>query len=364
MKRIYKSVVGILTAVMAMFLFMVDIASANEEFAIHFIDVGQADAAVILCDDEVLMIDGGNAEDSGLIYSYLSNTLGIEHIDYMIATHAHEDHVGGLSGALNACTVGTVYSPVTEYDSKAFESLVKYVHEQGLELTVPSVGDMFNVGSASVQILSPAYLYADTNDTSIVVRIVYGETSFMFTGDAEWEAEHDMVDAGYDLSATLLKVGHHGSDTSSSYVFLREVMPEYAVISVGEDNSYGHPTEDTLSRLYDAGATVYRTDLQGDIICYSDGNALTFVTEMDAPSDEVNTGETTWDWGTSVEDEEEVVVFDESGEASYIGNKNTKKLHYADCSSVNDMKDTNKVEFYTRDEPINQGYVPCKRCNP
>ena len=172
-----------------------------------------------------------------------------------------------------------------------------------------------------------------------------------------------MVASGNDLSATLLKVGHHGSDTSTSYVFLREVMPEYAVISVGQGNSYGHPCEDTFSRLRDAGAIIYRTDLQGNIICYSDGNLLTFETERDAPEDG-NSDETAWNWGTPVEDGQEDFVPDETGEAPYIGNKNSKKLHYADCPSVDDMKDKNKVEFYSRDEAINQGYEPCKRCNP
>ena len=299
LKFIYKTVVAVTTALLAMLFFMVAIASAKGEFAIYFIDVGQADAAVIICDNEVLMIDGGNAADSSLIYSYLTNTLGIKHIDYMIATHAHEDHVGGLAGALNACTVGKVYSPVTEYDSRAFESLVKYAHKQGVELTVPAVGDVFSVGSATVQILSPAYMYADTNDTSIVARIVYGKTSFMFTGDAGWEPEHDMVDSGYDLSATLLKVGHHGSDTSTSYVFLREIMPQYAVISVGEDNSYGHPTDDVLSKLRDADVTVYRTDLHGDIICYSDGETLSFETETPIIDNNAILGESVWNWNIS-----------------------------------------------------------------
>lgn len=299
MKRIYKTSIAIVISVMLM-LFCTMASAINKcNFAIHFIDVGQADAAVIICDNEVLMIDGGNAADSSLIYSYLTNTLGIKHIDYMIATHAHEDHVGGLAGALNACTVGKVYSPVIHYDSRAFESLVKYAHKQGVELIVPAVGDVFSVGSADVQILSPAYMYADTNDTSIVARIVYGKTSFMFTGDAGWEPEHDMVDSGYDLSATLLKVGHHGSDTSTSYVFLREIMPQYAVISVGEDNSYGHPTDDVLSKLRDADVTVYRTDLHGDIICYSDGETLSFETETPIFNNDAISSNSIWDWNIS-----------------------------------------------------------------
>lgn len=193
------------------------------------------------------MIDGGNAEDSSFVFSYLRNTLGLERIDYMIATHPHEDHIGGLSGALNACSVGTVYSPVTECDSKAFSSLLKYTEKQGLSLTVPCVGDSFSVGSAEVSFLSPTREYSDVNEMSIVVRIVYGDTSFLFVGDAGWDAEHDMVNSGYSLSSTLLKISHHGSDSASSYVFLREVMPPYAVISVGADNAYSHPnTAETL----------------------------------------------------------------------------------------------------------------------
>ena len=329
------------------------------------------------------MIDGGNASDSSLVYSYLTNTLGLEHIDYMIATHAHEDHIGGLSGALNACTVGTVYSPVTEHDSEVFESLVKYVHKQGLELTVPFVGETFNVGSAIVEFLSPAHLYEDINDTSIVARIVYGNTAFLFTGDAEWESEHDMVDSGYDLSANLLKVGHHGSDSSSCYVFLRAIMPQYAVISVGEDNSYGHPTEDVLSRLRDVDAVVYRTDLHGNIICYSDGENLTFDTEFIVTNEDVVLGETVWNWDVSSHesdndedaftvwnwstpaiDEPEELESKYTGKAPFVGNKNNKKVHSVDCPSVIDIKDKNKVDFYSMEVAIAAGYEPCGACNP
>ena len=225
-------------------------ATTEGGLTIHFIDVGQADAAVVMCGGETLMIDGGNAADSSLIYAYLTRTLGLTHIDYMIATHPHEDHIGGLPGALNACTVGTVYSPVAEHDTQIFETLKTQAAKQGVGLTVPAVGSKFTVGTATVQFISPAKQFEDTNDWSLVVRIVYGDTSFLFTGDAGWDAEHEMVNSGYNLSANVLKVGHHGSDSSSSYVFLREVMPEYAIISVGEGNSYGHPTQAALSRLH------------------------------------------------------------------------------------------------------------------
>ena len=183
-----KRLASLLLAVVMMLMLVFTTSAVGEDsgFCIHFIDVGQADAAIVICDGEVLMIDGGNVGDSSLIYSYLTRTLGLEHIDYMIGTHAHEDHIGGLSGALNACTVGKVYSPVSDYDSEAFQDFKRYAEEQVGSLTIPSVGETFNFGSATVQFLSPAYQYASTNDTSIVVKIVYGNTSFLFTGDAEW----------------------------------------------------------------------------------------------------------------------------------------------------------------------------------
>ena len=222
------------------------------------------------------MIDGGNAADSSFVYSFLTNTLHLEHLNYMIASHPHEDHVGGLAGALNACTVDTLYTPMTEYDTRAFQSMMKYARQQGAAIIVPKPGDSFTVGSAKVEILAPLRDYENINDMSIVAKVVYGDTSFMFTGDIEWDAEHDLIDADADLSADVLKVPHHGSDTSSSYVFLRAVMPSYAVISVGKGNAYGHPVEDTLSRLKDVGAEVIRTDELGTIICDSDGHSITF----------------------------------------------------------------------------------------
>lgn len=284
-----KKVITLLLA-MLLLLFSVDsgIAASAEELIIHFLDVGQADAAILQCGDEVMMIDGGESSDSSLIYSYLTKTLVITRIDYMIVTHPHADHIGGLSGALNACSVEVVYSPVTSYDSKQFSSLVKYTQKQGRNLTVPEVGDSFTFGDAQVQFLSPRQTYSNINDCSIVVRITHGSNTFLFAGDAEWDAEHDMLSSGYDLSATVLKVGHHGSDTSTSYVFLREVMPQYAVISCGKDNSYGHPTEAVLSRLRDAGTQVFRTDLQGDIVCVSDGDEVAFAVEKNADYESVS----------------------------------------------------------------------------
>ena len=262
----------------------IPISDATPEIEIHFIDVGQADAALILCGGESMLIDGGNVADSSLIVAYLRDQ-DISELDYVVSTHAHEDHVGGLAGALAVFDVGAVFSPVDDYDTKAFTNFKKYATEQGLELTPPTVGDTLSLGGATVYFLGPVKDYDDPNDTSIVLLIEYEEIRFLFTGDATRESEGDILDNGADVSATVLKVGHHGSYTSNSYRWIYEVQPEYAVISVGQDNSYGHPHREVMSRLRDAEVTVLRTDMQGHIVCYSDGQTVWFVTERNADAE-------------------------------------------------------------------------------
>ena len=171
----------------------------NSTFEVHYLDVGQGDCSLVLCDGHAMLIDGGEASESSKVYAYLK-AHGINHLDYMVATHAHSDHIGGLSGALNYATVDTAFCPVTEYDSKTFSSMVKYLSNQGLSITSPSTGDCFMLGSATVQVLGPQKNYEEPNDTSIVLKVTYGETSFLFTGDAERTAEADIIAAGYDLS--------------------------------------------------------------------------------------------------------------------------------------------------------------------
>ena len=207
-------------------------------FKIHFIDVGQADAALVICDGKTMLIDGGNKDDSNLIYAYLKKQ-GVTHLDYIVATHAHEDHVGGLSGALNYATVGTVFCPVRSYNSQAFKNFVSNVEKQGKSLTVPSVGQSFSLGSATCTILA-VNTTSDTNNTSIVLRIVYGSTSFLFMGDAERDVEQVLLNRGVPLKSTVLKVGHHGSYTSTSYAFLNSVMPAYGIISCGQGFGRSH----------------------------------------------------------------------------------------------------------------------------
>lgn len=258
----------------------------DSTFEVHFIDVEQADAALILSDNESMLIDGGNPGDSNLIAAYLKKH-NIGHLNYIVCSHAHNDHVGGLPGALSVVSVGKVYAPKTESNIEAYQSFKNKVAAQGLTIENPSSGDQFIFGSSTVLFLGPVHEeVSDTNNTSIILKITYGETSFLFTGDAAREEEQSVLEQNYDLSATVLKVGHHGSKESTTYPFLREIMPEYAIISVGK-NGYGHPTEEVLSRLRDADVKVYRTDIQGDIIVSSNGKTVNIKTKRNQNIDSV-----------------------------------------------------------------------------
>lgn len=244
--------------------------SVTSTFSVTYLDVGQGDAALIECDGHYMLIDGGDTSCSGQIYSYLKNN-NISYLDIVVASHAHADHVGGLSGALNYAEAGLVLCPVTEYDTDAFRDFVRFAKKNGPGITVPKKLATYSLGSAIITILG--LNAGEGNDSSLILSVTYGDGVFLFTGDAEREAEQAVL-ADYPelLAADVLKVGHHGSADATTYLFLREIMPEIAVISCGADNLYGHPTDSVLSRLRDAEVTVYRTDLHGDItIGFDDG---------------------------------------------------------------------------------------------
>ena len=241
-------------------------------FEIHFIDVGYGDAALVICDDKTMLVDAGGS--GKLISSYLAER-NITYLDYVVSTHPHSDHAGGLAGALDAVDFGVALSPVAQYEDKSFQRFAEKVAEKGKTLTVPQVGDSFSLGDATVTVLGPLHTnYEDPNDLSLILHIVYGETSFLMTGDMEDPAEIDLMASGADLHSTLLKVGHHGKKSSTSDIFLKAVSPTYGVISIGTQQ----PAEEVLARLRDANVTLYRTDLHGNIVCKSDGKELVFQT--------------------------------------------------------------------------------------
>ncbi len=324
-------------------------------FEIWFLDVGQGDAACVLCDGEAMLIDGGDRGNSSLMYSFLESH-GITHLNSIVATHADADHIGGLSGALQYADAETVYCTQTEGDTKVFENFDKQLQKRGASITIPHAGEQFMLGSASVTFLYPDDGVRLGDNTSLVVRICYGETSFLFMGDCEIDDETRLLASGADLESDVLKVAHHGSSNSTGETFLDRVDPVFAVISVGRDNAYGHPTKEVLSLLKERGVALFRTDLFGTVHCTSDGTNIVFDTEKNNGADPYASAEAV---DRTIPTEEPAVRI------TYVANKNTKKFHRPDCSSVKDIKESNRWDFTgTREELIEMGYVPCKRCNP
>ena len=251
---------------------------ASAELEVHFLNVGQGDCAVVLCDGAAMVIDGGPRDSAGMVYRYIRETMEIRHINYVVSTHPHTDHAYGLSAVLNAASADLLLTPVTDWNSRPFEYVMRYAARQGTTLAVPAEGDVFQLGSAWVTVLHcwpEAAEMERANDMSIVLRIDYGQTSFLFTGDAEDWSEYMMIDAGTNLKADVLKVSHHGSSSASTAAFLAAVRPDYAVISVGLGNDFGHPHRSVLRRLAAAGARVLRTDELGTVRFISDGEKVT-----------------------------------------------------------------------------------------
>ena len=237
---------------------------------VHYIDVGQGDSELVCCNGEYMLIDAGEPDASDAVLEYLDRH-GIDKLDYLVCTHGHSDHCGGLDAVVESLEVETVFTSPYADDSPSYEIFADAVYNAGLELTVPELGESYRLGEASFSFIGPLEDYDNQNDDSLVMRLEYGDTSFLFTGDMTAKAEKDLINDGADLRCDVLKVGHHGSSGSSCYQFLYEAQPGIGVISCEKGNSYGHPHEETLSRLADADVTVCRTDLEGSIVIFSDG---------------------------------------------------------------------------------------------
>lgn len=275
------------------------------ELTVHYLDVGQGDCILVECDGEAMLIDAGDNDQGTKIQNYLMKQ-GVKELKYAVGTHPDADHIGGLDVILYKFDCGKVMMPDMAKDTAAYRDVVDTMKQRGYQNSVPEPGD-----------------------------------SFLFMGDAEETAEADLIESGRDMAADVLKVGHHGSHSSSSKEFLEAADPSYAVISCGEDNSYGHPHAETLNNLRAMGVEVFRSDEQGTILAVSDGSKITW---NSAPSDSWKAGEA-------------------SVSGSYIGNKNNGKLHRAGCNSL--PMEKNQVLFSTREEAVRAGYDdPCKRCNP
>ena len=252
----------------------------NYDMSAHFIDVGKADSIYLNCKDKNILIDGGEKDTYNTVVEYLKKK-GIKKLDLVIASHPHSDHIGGLVEVLNEFKIGKVLMPKLRDDivptSKVYENFLLAIDKNNIPVEIAISGNTFYIGNLKIEIFAPNKQYDSINNNSIVAKLIYKNISFLFTGDAEKESEQDILSKNFDIKSTVLKVGHHGSKTSTTNAFLKRVNPEYAVICVGEDK-YNLPKKETINKLKNCGAKIYRTDLNGTVVLATNGDDIKVVT--------------------------------------------------------------------------------------
>ena len=242
---------------------------------VYYLDVGQADSILIQDNNQNMLIDAGNNGDGKYLVKYFKE-LGITKFDYLVGTHPHEDHIGGLDNVIKNFDIDKVLLPDVSTTTETYEDVLDALIEKNLKVTTPKIGDNFKMSDCDFSVMSIGTDATDLNETSIVLKMQFGNKKFIFTGDATSKNEKNMLDK--DISADVLKVGHHGSEYSTCQEFLDKVNPQYAIISVGKGNKYGHPTSQTLNKLKAKNITIYRTDESGTILLTSDGENINFET--------------------------------------------------------------------------------------
>ena len=325
------------------------------DFSVHFIDVGQGDSILIQANGSNILIDAGGRSAGTAVVNYL-RAQGVNSLEMVIATHPHEDHIGGLIEVFRQIPVKEVLDPGVAHTTKTFEDYLDLIDGKDIDFTVARAGMKFNIGGAEIDILHPTNVSVrHLNDSSIVARVQFDSHSFLFTGDAEEASEANMLGL---KPVTVLKVGHHGSRTSTTQAFMNHTKPKYAVITVGADNRYGHPHTDILNRLKSAGVQTYRSDLHGTIVMRAKGSELTVSTNQSASPDQVfNPGQ-----DDDEEDEEPAPRDDAQGE--FVGSLKSDKYHFPDCRHVSSILTENIVWFNSIQEAKSADYTPCGACKP
>ena len=348
MKKLISLILAVLLAVS---FACCDIAAPNQtnsdlpdaKLLVHFIDVGQGDSILLESGGEFVLIDAGEKEYGDTVVRYIKSR-GAKCLKYIIATHPHSDHIGGLTKVINSVEADSFITSETDQNTRTWLNVLDAVDKKDLEYIDAEPGATYSFGEAEFTILAPLSSgYSGYNDYSVVTRVDCGDISFMLTGDAEKQSEKEMLSSGEDLKADVLKCGHHGSSTSSTAAFLKAVDPSYAIISCGENNDYGHPHKETVKKLGLLGCPYFRTDELGTIVASTDGMTLSF---MNSSCEPITPSE-----GSQIK-------------LTYIGNKSSMVFHLSDCSGVKTMSEKNKVTLSSREEAIKLGYTPCSMCDP
>jgi competence protein ComEC len=314
----------------------VDAAAKYHKMTVHYIDVGESDCVLIQSDGKSMLIDAGETGDGDDIIDYLKDQK-VEKLDYIICTHPHEDHIGGMSEVIEEFAIGKVLMPNKTHTTKTFENLLDTISDKKLKITKPVVGNEYSIGNAKFAILAPNhYDYgSNLNNYSIAIRLVNGKNSFLFIGDNETEAIEDILDNKQTLDSDVYMCGHHGSDTSTTKDLIKAVSPDYAIISVGK-NSYGHPGDSTLKLLNESKIKTFRTDENGTIVVASTGKDISVNAKASTiKSEDVTTSDTV-----------------------YLTKTGTK-YHLDGCTSLRGSKIKSSVKEAKKD-----GYDPCSKCNP
>ena len=343
-------------------------ADGQGNMAVHFIDVGQGLAILVQSGGENLLYDGGNRSHADEVVQYLKNQQ-VETINYMISSHYDEDHLGGLVKCLDNFEVGHVLGSDYVHTSDLFNTFMNTATAHAIIVEYPSVGDTYEFGTGSFTVMAPDGISQNSNDNSVVIRLVNGNNSFMFMGDAEETSEQDMISTGMNLDCDVLSLGHHGSASSTSWDLLEAASPSWAVISCGLNNSYGHPAAETMGKLSDMDIPVFRTDDQGTVIALSDGNTISWNQE---PCNDYTSGSEKQSTDSSAHQSEqdtndaaatesyaaETDTSDTQGRMVWISATGSKYHSIPDCGNMN----PDKAMQETESQALSQGYEACKKC--
>lgn len=331
------------------------------ELAVHFIDVGQADSILIKTADRAMLIDAGDGADAAAIRQYLQNQR-VSRLDYLILTHPHADHIGSAASIIRSMEIGKILMPEVTHTTQAFEDVLVAVRDRAMKITSPTVGIEYELGDGRFTILAPNDSgYEDLNNYSIVLRLTHGQTSFLFMGDAQNASESQMLSNGLLVDSDVIKIGHHGSSSSTTAALLSKVTPSAAVVLCGKGNSYGHPAADTMARLEAGNVYVYRTDESGSIVAISDGKDIRFSTapgsyKAGAASTPAPGGST---GGATIGSGVVPVPVPPGTDKTVFVTKSGSKYHNEGCRYLSASSIPVKLS-----DALKQGYTACSVCKP